>query len=73
MIVITQLITNRLIVGQFHDGVYLVLIMGLLEGFFVPLYDFYLTPGSFENKVAFVLVELIGIYKYYDMVSLSCK
>lgn len=36
---------------QFADGVYLVLLMGLLEGYFVPLYNFYLTPENFEQKV----------------------
>ena len=29
---------------QFSDGVYLCLLSGLLEGYFVPLYDFHLTP-----------------------------
>jgi parvin len=29
---------------QFADGVYLCLLAGLLEGYFVPLYDFHLTP-----------------------------
>lgn len=36
---------------QFADGVYLVLLMGLLEGYFVPLHNFYLTPDSFDQKV----------------------
>ena len=36
---------------QFHDGVYFVLLMGLLEGYFVPLYGFHLTPIDFEQKV----------------------
>ena len=36
---------------QFHDGVYLVLLMGLLEGYFVPMYNFHLTPTTFEQKV----------------------
>ncbi|XP_035663954.1 beta-parvin-like isoform X1 [Branchiostoma floridae] len=36
---------------QFADGVYLVLLMGLLEGYFVPLYSFHLTPDSFDQKV----------------------
>lgn len=36
---------------QFADGVYLVLLMGLLEGYFVPLHSFFLTPDSFEQKV----------------------
>uniref|UniRef100_A0A8C0KV57 Parvin alpha n=1 Tax=Canis lupus dingo TaxID=286419 RepID=A0A8C0KV57_CANLU len=31
---------------QFADGVYLVLLMGLLEGYFVPLHSFFLTPGQ---------------------------
>ncbi|KAL3883026.1 hypothetical protein ACJMK2_029325, partial [Sinanodonta woodiana] len=35
---------------QFHDGVYLVILMGLLEGYFVPLYDYHLTPTTFEQK-----------------------
>lgn len=36
---------------QFADGVYLVLLMGLLEGYFVPLHSFFLTPDGFEQKV----------------------
>merc|ERR1712117_159981 len=38
--------------SQFADGVYLVLLAGLLEGYFVPLYDFHLTPQAFDEKVA---------------------
>ncbi|XP_006888197.1 PREDICTED: beta-parvin [Elephantulus edwardii] len=37
--------------SQFADGVYLVLLMGLLEDYFVPLHNFYLTPDSFDQKV----------------------
>uniref|UniRef100_A0AAY5K751 Calponin-homology (CH) domain-containing protein n=1 Tax=Esox lucius TaxID=8010 RepID=A0AAY5K751_ESOLU len=36
---------------QFADGVYLVLLMGLLEGYFVPLFNFFLTPENFDQKV----------------------
>ncbi|CAB1313542.1 unnamed protein product [Coregonus sp. 'balchen'] len=36
---------------QFADGVYLVLLMGLLEGYFVPLYHFFLTPENFDQQV----------------------
>lgn len=36
---------------QFQDGVDLVLLMGLLEGYFVPLYSFNLTPNTFEQRV----------------------
>uniref|UniRef100_A0A8C9TIY9 Parvin, alpha b n=1 Tax=Scleropages formosus TaxID=113540 RepID=A0A8C9TIY9_SCLFO len=39
------------VVKKFADGVYLVLLMGLLEGYFVPLYNFFLTPENFEQKV----------------------
>jgi len=51
---------------QFHDGVYLTLLMGLLEGFFVPLYSFNLSPQNFEQKVhnvnvAFDLMQEIGL------------
>jgi len=38
-------------VVQFHDGVYLVLLMGLLEGYFVPLHHFHLTPTTNDQKV----------------------
>ncbi|XP_073514374.1 alpha-parvin-like isoform X1 [Phyllobates terribilis] len=53
---------------QFADGVYLVLLMGLLEGYFVPLYNFFLTPDSFEQKVvnvsfAFELMQDGGLEK----------
>lgn len=37
---------------KFADGVYLVLLMGLLEGYFVPLYNFFLTPENFDQKVS---------------------
>lgn len=39
--------------SQFADGVYLVLLMGLLEGYFVPLYNFFLTPENFDQKVKY--------------------
>ncbi|CAH0546723.1 unnamed protein product [Brassicogethes aeneus] len=52
--------------SQFHDGVYLIMLMGLLEGFFVPHYSFNLTPHEFEQKVhnvgfAFELMEEVGL------------
>ncbi|KAF6201595.1 hypothetical protein GE061_003987 [Apolygus lucorum] len=54
--------------SQFHDGVYLTLLMGLLEGFFTPLYFFHLTPHDFEQKVhnvnfAFQLMQDVGLAK----------
>uniref|UniRef100_A0A452RYT3 Parvin beta n=1 Tax=Ursus americanus TaxID=9643 RepID=A0A452RYT3_URSAM len=39
------------VVKKFADGVYLVLLTGLLEDYFVPLHNFYLTPDSFDQKV----------------------
>ncbi|XP_075229197.1 beta-parvin [Lycorma delicatula] len=67
---------------QFHDGVYLVLLMGLLEGFFVPLYAFHLTPHDFEQKVhnvnfSFELMQDTGLAKPKarpeDIVNLDLK
>lgn len=51
---------------QFSDGVYLCLLMGLLEGFFIPLYDFHLTPQDHDQKVhnvafAFELMQECGL------------
>ncbi|CAH1155593.1 unnamed protein product [Phaedon cochleariae] len=54
--------------SQFHDGVYLIMLMGLLEGFFVPHYVFHLTPHEFDQKVqnvnfAFELMEEVGLQR----------
>ncbi|XP_055505306.1 alpha-parvin isoform X2 [Leucoraja erinacea] len=53
---------------QFADGVYLVLLMGLVEDYFIPLHNFFLTPDSFEHKVhnvsfAFELMQDGGLEK----------
>ncbi|KAG8222323.1 hypothetical protein J437_LFUL001865, partial [Ladona fulva] len=67
---------------QFHDGVYLTLLMGLLEGFFVPLYEFHLTPRDFDQKVqnvvlAFQLMQDVGLARPKarpeDIVNLDMK
>ncbi|XP_059481224.1 beta-parvin [Neocloeon triangulifer] len=68
--------------SQFHDGVYLALLMGLLEGFFVPLYAFYNTPQDFDQKVhnvnlAFELMQEVGLgrpkARPEDIVNLDLK
>nr|XP_046210199.1 beta-parvin isoform X2 [Oncorhynchus gorbuscha] len=68
--------------SQFADGVYLVLLMGLLENYFVPLYNFFLTPENFEQKVhnvafAFELMQDGGLKKPKarpeDVVNLNLK
>ncbi|EFO94779.1 CRE-PAT-6 protein [Caenorhabditis remanei] len=53
---------------QFQDGVFLVLLVGLLEGYFVPLYHFNLQVHGHEEKVknvsfAFKLMEDAGLEK----------
>nr|XP_045219418.1 beta-parvin isoform X2 [Macaca fascicularis] len=45
---------------QFADGVYLVLLMGLLEDYFVPLHNFYLTPESFDQKRERISAHVAG-------------
>lgn len=50
---------------DFKDGVYLCLLMGLLGGFFVPLYDFHLTPKDPEHMVNyFLLVQSFDSQKF---------
>uniref|UniRef100_A0AAQ4QV96 Parvin, beta n=1 Tax=Gasterosteus aculeatus aculeatus TaxID=481459 RepID=A0AAQ4QV96_GASAC len=70
------------VVKTFADGVYLILLMGLLENYFVPLYNFFLTPESFEQKVhnvafAFELMQDGGLKKPKarpeDVVNLNLK
>ena len=67
---------------QFADGVFLCLLSGLLEGYFVPLFDFHLTPQSFEERVAnvslaFDLMQDAGLPKPKarpeDIVNLDLK
>jgi len=67
---------------QFSDGVYLCLLTGLLEGYFVPLYDFHLTPQVFDEKVhnvslAFELMQDAGLplpkARPEDIVNLDLK
>ena len=41
--------------NQFADGVFLCLLTGLLEGYFVPLYDFYLTPQVKYSLSQFII------------------
>ena len=35
--------------------------MGLLEDYFVPLHNFYLTPDSFDQKVCVCAVSVLGV------------
>lgn len=35
--------------------------MGLLEDYFVPLHNFYLTPDSFDQKVRVYAVSILGV------------
>ncbi|KAF8376142.1 pat-6 [Pristionchus pacificus] len=54
--------------SQFQDGVFLILLMGLLEGYFVPLHCFQLQVSSYEGKLrnvgfAFKLMQDAGLPK----------
>jgi len=54
--------------SQFQDGVFLILLMGLLEGYFVPLYKFHLQVNGTEEKIknvqfAFFLMDEAGVPK----------
>ncbi|KAL7074816.1 hypothetical protein ACQ4LE_005602 [Meloidogyne hapla] len=53
---------------QFQDGVFLILLMGLLDGYFVPLYKFNLQVNNNEEKLknvqfSFFLMEEAGMQK----------
>merc|ERR1719411_1469547 len=53
-----------LVLLQFH----MVLLVGLLESYFVPLYEFHITPQVFDEKVnnvalAFELMQDAGLPK----------
>ena len=38
--------------SQFQSGVNLVLMMGLLEGYYIPHYLWHYTPKNFEERVS---------------------
>ncbi|XP_046716188.1 gamma-parvin isoform X2 [Silurus meridionalis] len=43
---------------QFADGVILLLLIGELEGFFIPLYEFHLSPASHSERLHNVTLAL---------------
>ena len=52
--------------NDFSDGVRLILLLGLLEGYFVPLHNFNLHPENVEDKIqnmnyAFKLLDEVGL------------
>jgi len=52
--------------NDFSDGVRLILLLGLLEGYFVPLHNFKLHPENVEDKIenmnyAFKLLDEVGL------------
>jgi len=54
--------------SQFQDGVFLILLMGLLEGYFVPFYKFHLQASSNDEKLknvqfAYYLMEEAGMQR----------
>ena len=51
---------------QFADGVYLCLLSGLLEGYFVPLHDFHLTPQV-------LYLSILQIAHYFYSLIIICK
>lgn len=46
-------VVNSALCVQFTDGVILLLLIGQLEGFFIPLHDFILTPCQSSEKVQY--------------------
>ena len=51
---------------DFHDGVRLILLMGSLEKFFVPLHTYHLSPATDEQRLenmnlGFKLIEDAGL------------
>lgn len=54
--------------NQFHDGVYLVMLIGSLGGFFVPPYNYHMAPTTTDMKVhnvntAFKLMRSLEIQR----------
>ncbi|XP_055339329.1 beta-parvin-like isoform X2 [Paramacrobiotus metropolitanus] len=67
---------------QFQDGVYFILLCGLLEGYFVPFYDYFSAPTTMDQKLhnvnlAFELMMDAGLprpkARAEDIVNLDLK
>ena len=43
--------------NQFSDGVFLVLLVGLLEAYFVPLHEFFLTPQVRKTRLKLFILQ----------------
>ena len=37
---------------QFYDGVVLIILMGLLDNYFIPLSEYYSSPVGFDQQVS---------------------
>ena len=46
---------------QFQSGVNMVLMMGLLEGYYIPHYLWHYTPKNFEERVWQFFMCILGI------------
>ena len=46
---------------QFQSGVNMVLMMGLLEGYYIPHYLWHYTPKNFEERVWQFYMCILGI------------
>lgn len=53
-------VVNSALCVQFADGVILLLLIGQLEGFFIPLHDFTLTPCQPSERVQYRFLILLG-------------
>lgn len=59
-------VTISNVANQFHDGVYLIMLIGSLGDFFVPLYNYHIAPTSTDMKIhnvkfAFKLIDTMEI------------
>lgn len=57
---------------QFQDGVFLILLMGLLEGYFVPLYKFHLQVNNNDEKLKNVQFAYF-LMEEADMAKPKCR
>lgn len=56
---------------QFSDGVYFIMLLGIFQDYFVPLYEYTLTPETFEQKVCCHSL-LLHFYDYLEFHSTIC-
>jgi len=58
--------------AQFYDGVVLIILMGLLDNYYIPLSEYYSSPVGFDQQVSTEVMKLSVCSRSWEIVSAQC-